>query len=111
MKFLFLAMSSPLSTANPTPAILISNFLANAVRDMPNSLALFFSAAPLIKFHPGPYLGLQQLSQQYDPAFYSQNHDMVQNTGGLPEADKHRGELVLALFLFNIIIIGFQLNY
>jgi len=32
-------MSYPLSTADPTPAILISNFLANAVRDMPNSLA------------------------------------------------------------------------
>jgi len=39
IKPLFLAMNSPLSTANPTPAILISNFLASAVRDMPNSLA------------------------------------------------------------------------
>ena len=32
-------MSSPLSTANHTPAILLSDFLANAVRDTPNSLA------------------------------------------------------------------------
>jgi len=32
-------MGSPLSTANPTPPILISNFLANAVRNRPNSLA------------------------------------------------------------------------
>ena len=39
IKSLFLAMSSPLSTANSTPAILISNFLASAVRGMPNSLA------------------------------------------------------------------------
>ena len=39
LKLPFLAMSSPLSTANPTPAILIPKILASAVRDMPNSLA------------------------------------------------------------------------
>ena len=65
-KSLFLAMSSPLSTANPTPAILISNFLASAVRGMPNSLAAqkqrkllaftFLSWSPLLTYDSYPFV-------------------------------------------------------
>jgi len=33
---------------------------------------------------------------KYLSAFYPKDDNVVQNTGGLPEADKHRGELVLA---------------
>ena len=61
LKLSFLAMSSPLSTANPTPAILISNILANSVREIPSSrtaqkqkrlLALtFFAVCFLKKYH------------------------------------------------------------
>lgn len=44
----FLTIDSPLSTENPTPARLISNCLANAVCDMPNSTTSPIRTPPLL---------------------------------------------------------------